>query len=245
MGRALALTIVLFSCALSRAQETPADPWDLIAPATAAATEEAAPVEAAQDSPTETAATNPVEAVTPRPIFRDADMRDRAETATAATKPESGGWLRSVGSLIAVVGLIVLLAWGYRVVMTARGAGLMSGGRAGLVEVVSRTALSPRHSACLVRIGRRLVLIGVSAERLTPLDVISDPEQVSSLLGQAQRDRSDSATRAFKEDLSAQSRGFVEEPVDERVTPDGDRVERARVALTDALNRVRKGLGGG
>ncbi|MCA9244729.1 MAG: flagellar biosynthetic protein FliO, partial [Phycisphaerales bacterium] len=152
---------------------------------------------------------------------------------------------RSVGSLVAVIGLIVLLAWGYRAVANGRGVGLTVGGRAGLIEVVSRTSLSSRHTACLVRIGQRLVLVGVSADRVTPLDVISDPDAVATLLGQAQRDKADSATRQFQENLRAQSREFRDDAVDERVTPEADRVDRARAALSDALSRVRKGLGGG
>jgi len=88
---------------------------------------------------------------------------------------------RVVLSLAAVVGLILFLKWGSKKVFA-----LPSASGAGVMQVVSRTNLAPKQQMLLVRVGRRLMVIGDSGGRLTGLGEITDPDEVASLLGQTQ-----------------------------------------------------------
>ncbi|MEP0847711.1 MAG: flagellar biosynthetic protein FliO [Phycisphaerae bacterium] len=108
--------------------------------------------------------------------------------APSAERPASSAppWSRTFGSLAAVVALIGLLAWGYRAV-TSSGFS-RRGRRAGVIEIISRTALSPRQGLVLVRVGPRMVLVGTTHERLTALDVIDDAELCARLAGEELRD---------------------------------------------------------
>jgi flagellar biogenesis protein FliO len=129
---------------------------------------------------------------------------------TSADGEQRPSWMRSAMSLGAVVGLILLLAWGYRAI-SAGGSALSSRPRRpGLIEVISRTALSPKQAVCLLRVGSRMVLVGVTPERLTALDVVEDPEATARLAGRSLESRSDSASQEFQRCLREQSSRFGE-----------------------------------
>ncbi|HSW44757.1 MAG TPA: flagellar biosynthetic protein FliO, partial [Phycisphaerae bacterium] len=81
---------------------------------------------------------------------------------------------------------------------------------AGVLDVVARLPLSGKQSLMLVKMGRRLVLLGVSGERISSLDVVQDPDQVAAILGQAASGRPDSITRAFDEALGDEVGAYVE-----------------------------------
>ncbi len=59
------------------------------------------------------------------------------------------------------------------------------GGAAGMVKVLSRTPLAPRQQVVLLLVGRRVVVVGDSGGRLSPLAEIADPDEVALLLGRA------------------------------------------------------------
>ncbi|MDB5296078.1 MAG: fliO [Phycisphaerales bacterium] len=95
-------------------------------------------------------------------------------------------------ALVAVIGLILLLRWCSRRVFALPGAG--SAGQ--LMQVVARTPLAPRQQLMLVRVGRRLMVIGDSGGRLSGLGHIEDPDEVAALLGRAQSSSTAAITRA-------------------------------------------------
>ena len=139
-----------------------------------------------------------------------------------------------------VVALIVLLAWGYRV--TAGLGGRFSLARIqnrGLLQVVSRLAISPRQSVCLLRVGERAVLVGVSPDGIRTLDVVSDPDAAARLLGLAARQRSGSSTAEFEEVLKSETVAFdgAEDETPERA--DAARIVKIRDRLTGTLERLR------
>ena len=150
----------------------------------------------------------------------------------------SPGWLRTTASLAAVVALIVLLAWGYR---TVAGGSLSLAGRgrvAGLIDVVSRTAVSPRQWLVLVRVGPRMVLLGVGPERIETLDAIDDPELVSQLAGAATVARGDSSTAEFRAALREQERQYSADAI-ERSEPKPDDADELSDRLARTLRRIR------
>lgn len=157
--------------------------------------------------------------------------------------PAGTGYLRTTAALAAVVALIILLTWGYRAVAGHGGrlALLLRGRHAGLIEVVSRLALSPRQSLCLVRIGPRLILLGLAPGGVQALDVIQDPDLVAQLLGQAAQRRGDSHTAEFARCLEHYAKGPQPEPEgpDESVTPEQQQLAGVKELLADTLRRLR------
>ena len=73
-----------------------------------------------------------------------------------------------------------------------------SGGALPPLQVVARSYLSPKQSICLVRAGPRLIMVGVTADRITHLTDIDDPDAAALLIGQAEASKEHSRTGAFQ-----------------------------------------------
>lgn len=161
------------------------------------------------------------------------DARDEGSAVSASSMPD---WLRTSLSLAGVVGLIVVLA------LTSRKLHLVQRGRRpGLIEVISRAPLSARQSLALVRVGPRTVLIGVSNDRISQLDVIVDPELTASLAGAARQYRPDSHTTEFRERLEQEARHYGQDDqpvVPERVATDPTRLSSLKRQLAGTLRRL-------
>jgi len=114
------------------------------------------------------------------------------------------GW--EVLPLAVVVALILGVAWVIKRFMP--GSRMLTG--AGVMEIVARLPLSGKQSLLLVKVGRRLILLGVSAERITALDVLDDPEQAALLLGEAASRRSDSISQAFADAFGRETHQYME-----------------------------------
>lgn len=183
------------------------------------------------------------------PTFPEQQSRTLQRRSTRGTSPlvagkaEQGGqsMIRTLAALAGVVGLIVLLAWGYRAAAGGRLSLLRKLRRPGLIEVVSRTSLSARQSLCLVRIGPRLVLIGQSPDQLRALDVIDNADLAATLLGEAARERAGSSQAEFRDCLEREAKGYeIETPeLDERISPEGLRIAGVRQGLRDTIQRIR------
>ena len=188
-----------------------------------------------------------IESVTPtlahesQPLVRRS-VRNATATSSATTPAGPPSWWRSLGSLAAVVALIVLLAWGYR---AAAGGGLNIIGRPrrpGVVQIVSRAALSPRQSICLLRVGPRMVLVGVTPEQVRRLDVIEDAGLVAQLAGDA-LDENRQADDAFQATLQTEAQRYDEDTrksSEEPSLPDEVKLLGVKRRLAGALARARK-----
>ncbi|NIA20603.1 MAG: hypothetical protein GWP05_01245, partial [Anaerolineaceae bacterium] len=96
------------------------------------------------------------------------------------TKSDDGfGWLSLVAPLVVVLLVIVLVFWAVRKYVP--GMRRLTG--SSVVRVLARTYLSPRQSVTLIKVGRRILVVGQTADRLSRLGEISDGEEVSELLG--------------------------------------------------------------
>lgn len=177
-----------------------------------------------------------------RPLPRRTDAAAPA-ASPEGPKPGAGAWLRTTAALAGVVGLIVLLGWGYRRVMASGGLGFVNRGRPAIaIDVVGRATLSPRQTVCLVRIGPRLVLVGCTPTALQSLDVITDAELTARLLGEAAQRQPDSHSAEFTRCLQQEAQPY--EPaaagLREGDLPDDSRLRAIRERLHATIQRLRK-----
>lgn len=173
--------------------------------------------------------------------LRRASARPAAVARGEAAAPTTGAasWTRTVASLAAVVGLIVLLAWGYRAV-SGGGLVLARPRQPGLIEVLSRAALAPRQSVCLLRVGPRLLLVGLSGDRLTALDAFVDADLAARLAGEAASARRDSRVAEFRRALDHEAGQYGEsDSAAEAGAPDERLLGQVKQALAQARQRVR------
>ena len=153
-----------------------------------------------------TAAGTPVEDVRKRVIRRSQPASDgsatrpttqRASAAANGARPPAvtGGFdLRRLVTALAVVLLLILLArWFARRFFGVAGAARST--RA--VQVLSRSTLSPKQQLMLIRVGRRLLVVGDGGGQLNTLSEITDADEVAALVGQVQDDHSARATKSF------------------------------------------------
>jgi len=154
-----------------------------------------------QPAPEKNADTPPV-AESEREVKRP-QATAKSSAATAVTNEnkridrqarDAAGWrfwdtvpLLSVLALIAVIVLIL------KRFLPARG--LLNHG--GLMEVIARMPLSGKQNLVLVKLGQRLLLLGVAPDRINTLCIVDDPQQTAELLGELASRRSGSMTRAF------------------------------------------------
>ncbi|MDX2199437.1 MAG: flagellar biosynthetic protein FliO [Phycisphaerae bacterium] len=214
-----------------------ADPWsaDFIAP----------PIEVAPTTSEPDTATDANAEAVDRPLPR------KRAPASAPTQTTSIGtklpWTRSAAALVGVLALIALLAWGYRSFTSGTLARLPRRRRTATIEVLSRAALSPRHSVCLLRIGDRAVLVGLSPQSVATLDVVSEPLAVARLAGQSLSESSNTAGD-FTESLAVEkaAHAAIETVVSRAQSsatgpqPESPQaIDRIRERLSDTLARLR------
>ena len=65
------------------------------------------------------------------------------------------------------------------------------------VQLLSRTVLSPKQHVMLLRVGRRLVVIGDSGGQMSALSEITDPDEVAALVGQIRDEKLTAAGPTF------------------------------------------------
>lgn len=151
------------------------------------------------------------------------------------TTTNGGSWARTTLSLVAVVSLALLLAWGYR--SAAMGANPLTprGRSGGLIQVIGRQSISPRHAVCLVRVGPRLVLVGQSQDRLTQLDVIEDAALVSQLVGESglAAERRDAAV--FQRQLESEAAEYARSVPRAESTPIQRELQRMQTVLKQTV----------
>lgn len=147
---------------------------------------------------------------------------------------DSSPWYRTgLGALAIVLSVIGGLVWLLRKwVPSARV------DDSAILKTVARTTLSPKHSAALLQLGRRFILVGVSPDSVKVLSEINEENEVADLyarLGTGGR----KADTAFEDLLGQEAQTYDDESEpsdsDERRVGGG----RPSVPLGDLLTRVR------
>jgi flagellar biogenesis protein FliO len=118
---------------------------------------------------------------------------------------------------------------------------------AGSLQVLSRLNLSPRQQLVLVRVGRRVVLVGNSGTQMNSLCEISDPEEAAGLLGLAAAERDESVSASFNSVLGGEEKRFDEQSNIDLQIPAADgepateeqALASTRDELSDMMDKVR------
>lgn len=148
--------------------------------------EDAASGEKAIDAATEGVAVKDIAAAGPglapgRPPTFLGRKRPAADAEAQAIGAPQTPWYRtSLGALALVLSLMALLYFALK-----RWAPSIKMQDAGLVRVMSRTVVGPRQSLVLLRVGQRVVLVGVSPDRVDRVCEIADSEEVAAITAQA------------------------------------------------------------
>lgn len=119
--------------------------------------------------------------------------------------PTKGFW--QVGDflpLAIVLALVLAAAWAVKRYLPARR--LVTG--SGVLEVVARLPLSPKQSLVLVKMGQRMVLVGVTPERVNTVCHVDDPEQVAELTGRIASQARGFGSHEFGQSLDEQADTF-------------------------------------
>jgi len=101
--------------------------------------------------------------------------------------------------LLVVLGLIFIAALAVRKLMPRgmRGSGISA------INILARQHLSNKQSLCLVQVGRRVVLVGITGEQMSALSEITDREELGELTAKLAR----SAPSSFSATLEKVSGG--------------------------------------
>lgn len=146
--------------------------------------------------------------------------------------PTAGSALSTVaGSLVVVVGAFLLVAWITQRAAPHRMAPLPSE----VVECLGRAPLTGRQQVQLLRLGKKLVLVAVTATEARTLSEVTDPLEVDRLSGLCQQNRPESITASFRQVLAQ----CAVEPV-ARAPLAASRVAGDRAAAIDQRPRTRE-----
>lgn len=153
----------------------------------------------------------------------------RGASESNSIEGEAGAsWYRSsLGAMVVVLGLIAALY----LVMRRWSPSLKTSG-SGIVQVLGRTVLGPRQSLVLVQLGQRLVLVGVSADRMERICEVADAGEVSTLLAEGRHVRGHFSTW-----LDRESAEFARSGVQD--STDGEARGESSKNLTQLLRKLR------
>lgn len=117
------------------------------------------------------------------------------QSGTNRTKTLDNGldFWRIFTALGIVIGLIVAAKFGAKYLMGGNAPGRSNK----TLQVVTRTTLGPRQQLMLIQVGRRLVLAAHTASNVSPLCEITDPAEVTEILGSIRSEKPDSISKAF------------------------------------------------
>lgn len=157
------------------------------------------------------------------------------------------GLISYFGPLCVVLVVVVGLAWVAKRWMPQS---LRNSG-SGVLRIIARQSLSAKQSFCVVRFGRRVVLVGVTPEHFTALSEVVDSQESAAIIAAAESGNPQSFsaifTRASDEDANSvsgtEATGFGDGT--ESATMEADSIvrsgelARSRAKVKQLLERVR------
>jgi len=163
-----------------------------------------APGESPPGSVVPAAFQQPLPAEATRESSRSLPPPGRSKRSPAGSSPDAPtSMVTVVASLATVLGLFLLAAWGLRRLAPAG----MTALPGEVFEVLGRAPLGSRQQVHLIRCGRKLLLVSVTAGGTQTLTEVTDPPEVDRLSGLCQQARPNSATATFRQVLGQLSGG--------------------------------------
>jgi flagellar biogenesis protein FliO len=166
-----------------------------------------------------------------------AAANNSSNAISSSGKPDSAWLLNTLAALGAVIGLMLVLR---AVVMRAVGKNAGTS-RSPAVEVLSRSVVAPRSNVLLLRVGRRILVVGETPSGLRTLSDVSDPEEVASLLTLIEAAKPNSVTQTFAQALGQLNSEYTPEQrlIDEGGDENEHRIDRARDGVSGLLSKLR------
>ena len=124
-------------------------------------------------------------AQTTQPVAGEIRRNSAASADSNAAGPSA---TRTALSLAAVLALIVILFMAGRKFLPRRMFTQQAGG--GAIQVLARTAISPKQRIILLQVGRRILVVADGGQSLTTLAEITDADEAAALIGQLQSEKS-------------------------------------------------------
>ena len=145
--------------------------------------------------------------------IEDEPLKSLGQTTAAVSSPSGTSTAnpmdiqRVLMALALVLGAIFLLRWiGQRLLLKN---GTLRGNKS--IHVVSRSVLSPKQQVIMLRVGKRLIVVGDSGGQLNPLCEISDPDEVASLIGESHKEPAETG-KSFGAMFRRAEEPFTESP---------------------------------
>ncbi len=111
-----------------------------------------------------------------------------------------GSVVQTLAALAMVLGLIFVLRWLLQKWSGQGGSGLLS--RSGqVIEVLSRTTIASKSQVLVLRVGHRLIVTHESAQGMSTLATISDPDEIACVLEAVHSGKPGSVTGQFRQML--------------------------------------------
>jgi flagellar protein FliO/FliZ len=118
----------------------------------------------------------------PLPARKESDVEGRSIKKDGGAS-SAGDWLRTVLALAVVAGIL----YGLRFVLRRHVRSDEAKSASGPLEVLWRMNLAPKHQALLVRMGERLLLVGISPGGMTTLAEATNANEIAALTAATQR----------------------------------------------------------
>ncbi len=175
---------------------------------------------------------------------------DAPVSATSAATPveiaPSLDLPRLITAFAVVLGLIFLLRWGAKHWFAPQ----LGLGTTRAVQVLARSPIAARQSVVLMRVGRRLLVVADNGSQMNSLAEITDPDEVATLVGQIQNEKTDLAAKTFglfmnrfkkEEDLEmpAEPSADLPTPAAQSENDEAPTVLAARAQLNGLMEQVR------
>lgn len=142
-----------------------------------------------------------------------------------------------LGSLVAVIVLVVAGVWAFRR-FAPRSAGMFASEH---LRVLARTHIGPRQAMYLVRVPGRLLVVGATQDHIAVLSEIADSVEVEKVLGAVAASSSKSATAAFKELLSGVTRAEKRDArIESELASTVEQISQRLAGLSKKLERSGK-----
>jgi flagellar biogenesis protein FliO len=171
---------------------------------------------------------------TPLPARRNAPATQSTGVA-GATGPADPFDSKRLGiALLIVLGAIVVAHQVYKRI----GMPGANGRASGTLQVVSRLNLAPKQQILLIRVGRRLVLVGNSGSQMSSLCEITDPEEAAGLIGQVAVERDESPS-SFSAVLGDEEKQFDQQTNIDVVAGDDRELANTREEISGLMDKVR------